>query len=69
MYFAVTTGESVEQTTPTNLPNTIAMTTDGETTSPPMTPLIELACESDSQVDLSRGKLFIEIIPMTMNMN
>ena len=47
-YLAVTTEDSVEQTTPTNLPSvpnlpeTTAMTTDGETPPPTTPPPIEL---------------------------
>ena len=79
--FAVTTESSDEHTTPTNLPSTNAVTTDGETTPPPTAPPIELVTlrgprtddpvisvhePSVSQGDLSTG---IQIAPVIMNKN
>ena len=71
-FFVVTTEPSVEQTTPTNLPNTDDLTTNDETT-PPLTarpielvtlrgprtgdPLVSVDEPSDSQGALSTGKL------------
>ena len=54
--FAVTTKESVEQTTPTNrpsspsLPETTAMTTDGETPPPTTPPPIHLVTLSGPRI-------------------